>query len=89
MTFLFLSDTTMDDSIQAFKLKIFDAYLSDTGSSYEGFLSDKKLTGASDDDITKAKLQIIDEAIEIMGKDDLFKNYLSDSDYLIFKEKGY
>lgn len=78
----------MVDSLNDFKLKIFTAYLEDTGSTYEGFLSDKNLSGASDDDITKAKLQIIDEAIEIMGND-LFKNYLSESDYAVFKEKGY
>jgi len=79
----------MVDSLNEFKLLIFQAYLEDTGSTFEGFLADKNLNGATDDDITKAKLQIIDEAIEIMGKDDLFKNYLSDSDYAIFKEKGY
>ena len=46
--------------LQAFKLKIFDSYLKDTGSTYEGFLCEKKLQGASEQDIVKAKLQIID-----------------------------
>ena len=78
----------MADSLDSFKLKIFDSYLQDTGSTYEGFLNDKKLTGASEEEITKAKLQVINEAIEIMGKDDLFKNYLSESDYSIYKEHG-
>lgn len=78
----------MADSLDSFKLMIFDSYLQDTGSTYEGFLNEKKLTGASDKEITKAKLQIIEEAIEIMGKDELFKNYLSEQDYSLFKEQG-
>ncbi len=79
----------MGNSLDAFKLKIFDSYLQDTGSTYEGFLTEKNLNGASEEDITKAKLEIIEEAIEIMGKDELFKNYLSDSDYSLFKEQGF
>ena len=75
--------------LQAFILKIFDSYLKDTGSTYEGFLGEKKLQGASEQDIVKAKLQIIDEAIEIMGKDELFKNYLSEQDYASFKDQGF
>ena len=80
----------MDNPLDTFKLKIFDAYLQDTGSTYEGFLKDKNLTGeSSEDDILKAKLEIIEEAIAIMGKDELFKNYLSESDYSSFKEQGF
>ena len=51
----------MADSLDSFKLKIFDSYLQDTGSTYEGFLNDKKLTGASEEEITKAKLQVINK----------------------------
>ena len=76
----------MDNSFDTFKLKIFNAYLEDTGSTYEGFINDKKLDGASDETILKAKLEIIEEAIEIMGKDELFKNYLSPEDYSAFKQ---
>ena len=78
----------MSNSIDSFKLKIFDKYLADTGSSYEGFLAEKKLTGSSEPEITKAKIQTIDEAIEIMGKDELFKNYLSEADFKLFKNTG-
>ena len=75
--------------LQTFKLKIFDSYLKDTGSTYEGFLDEKKLNGASEQDIVNAKLQIIDEAIEIMGKDELFQNYLSEQDFESFKDQGF
>lgn len=75
--------------LEAFKIKIFDSYLKDTGSTYEGFLDEKKLKGASEQDIMNAKLQIIDEAIEIVGKDELFQNYLSEQDFALFKEQGF
>ena len=78
----------MSHSLDSFKLKIFDKYLADTGSSYDGFLAEKKLVGSAEADITKAKLQTIDEAIEIMGKEALFKNYLSDADFKLFKDSG-
>ena len=74
--------------LDSFKLKIFDSYLQDTGSTYDGFLTEKNLKGASDAAIKKAKLLIINEAIEIIGKDLLFKNYLSEQDYNSFKEQG-
>ena len=79
----------MDNSLDSFKLKIFKAYLEDTGSTFEGFIKEKKLDGASEEAINNAKLEIIEEAIEIMGKDDLFKNYLSAEDYSSFKELGF
>lgn len=75
--------------LDSFKLKIFDAYLVDTGSTYEGFLTEKNLKGASDNEIKKAKLQIIEEAIEIMGSEELFKNYLSEQDFASFKDQGF
>ena len=78
----------MADSLDSFKLKIFDSYLTDTGSSYEGFLEEKKLTGADEATINNEKIKIIDEAIEIMGKDELFKNYLSEGDFKAFKAAG-
>lgn len=78
----------MADSLDSYKLKIFDSYLTDTGSTYDGFLEEKKLSSASEDEINKEKIKIIDEAIEIMGKEELFKNYLSDGDFKAFKEAG-
>jgi hypothetical protein len=74
--------------LDSFKLKIFDDYLKDTGSSYEGFISDNNLQESSDDQITQTKLKIIDDAIAIMGKEDLFRNYLSEEDFSTFKEQG-
>lgn len=76
----------MNTSLNGYKIKIFDKYLQDTGSTYDSFLKEKNLIGATEEDISKVKIQIIDEAIEIMGKDELFKNYLSEEEFKAFKE---
>ena len=75
--------------LKSYKLLVFEKYLKDTGSTYEAFLKENNLENESEEKVIQAKIQTVNEGIEIMGQDDFFKNYLGESEYKEYKSKGF
>lgn len=76
------------DELTQIKIKVFDSYIIDAGSTYEDFLKEKNLEGADEGAITSEKVSMVNNGIEIMGKEEFFKNYLSESEFADFTQKG-